>query len=100
MCIFPGIPDAPFDLRFINATHNSMTLSWKPGFDGGSTQRFQMRYRETPSEPKKDEEKSEAYKYEDVQPAGSTIYTIRGWSAQKIVRVIKALIGHFSAWVD
>ncbi len=39
-----GKPDTPYDIRFINATHNSISISWMPGFDGGLMQRFQVRY--------------------------------------------------------
>ena len=28
-------PDPPFQLKTVNATHDSITISWKPGFDGG-----------------------------------------------------------------
>ena len=39
---FPGRPDPPFDVTFVNHTHNTITLSWKPGFDGGSKQWFRV----------------------------------------------------------
>ncbi len=28
-------PDPPYRLETVNATHDSITLLWKPGFDGG-----------------------------------------------------------------
>lgn len=28
-------PDPPFRLEMVNATHDSITLAWRPGFDGG-----------------------------------------------------------------
>lgn len=28
-------PDPPSDFEAVNATHNSITLTWKPGFNGG-----------------------------------------------------------------
>lgn len=28
-------PDPPFQLKTVNVTHDSITLSWEPGFDGG-----------------------------------------------------------------
>ena len=40
---FAGRPDPPFDVTFVNHTHSSITLSWKPGFDGGSKQWFRVR---------------------------------------------------------
>lgn len=60
-------PDVPYDVQFVNATHNSITLAWKPGFDGGAPQSFQVAYNPVDVERKK---------YEDVPP-GSTIYTIK-----------------------
>lgn len=61
-------PDVPYDLQFVNATHNSITLAWKPGFDGGAPQWFQVAYNPVDVDGKK---------YEDV-PQGSTTYTIKG----------------------
>lgn len=31
-------PDPPFHLETVNMTHDSITISWKPGFDGGQLQ--------------------------------------------------------------
>ena len=31
----PSKPDPPLEIRVVNATHDSITISWKPGFDGG-----------------------------------------------------------------
>ena len=71
LCLFlTGKPDAPYDLQVVEATPTSITLSWKPGFDGGSTQRFQVRYLEVGQ--------LEGHKYADVVPVGATIYTIVG----------------------
>lgn len=40
-------PDPPYDIKFVNATHDSITLTWQPGFDGGMEQAFRIRYRPT-----------------------------------------------------
>lgn len=42
-----GKPDPPYDIKFVNATHDSITLTWQPGFDGGMEQAFRIRYRPT-----------------------------------------------------
>ncbi|KAK2152414.1 hypothetical protein LSH36_329g02058 [Paralvinella palmiformis] len=77
-------PDAPFDLQVVEATPTSITLSWKPGFDGGSTQRFQVRYLEVGQ--------LEGHKYADVVPVGATIYTIIGLKpATEYVMDIRAI---------
>lgn len=62
-------PDSPYNLQFINATHDSVTLSWQPGFDGGLPQRFQVRYGEVGGE---------GMKYEDVVPRTANTYTVTG----------------------
>jgi len=44
-------------------------LSWQPGFDGGLSQRFQVRYSEVGGE---------GMKYEDVVPKTASVYTVKG----------------------
>lgn len=56
-------PDQPSDLEAINVTHDSVTLVWKRGFDGGLPTRHQIRWREA-----RDDESN--YRYLDVS-AGS-----------------------------
>lgn len=56
-------------LNVANVTHDSVTLVWRPGFDGGMKASYRIRYR------KVDES---AYKYEDVVPANATQFTVRG----------------------
>lgn len=63
-------PDPPDGLEFVNATHNSITLKWEPGFDGGLPQGFRVRYKPVST--------SNGYIQVDVQPADSTVYTVRG----------------------
>ncbi|CAI5455771.1 unnamed protein product [Caenorhabditis angaria] len=38
------LPDVPLSLRMTNATATTLTLSWEPGFDGGSDQIFEVKY--------------------------------------------------------
>lgn len=52
-------PDMPSNLNVLNTTHDSMTLSWTPGFDGGLKATYRIRYRE-PS--------AQRYTYVDSQP--------------------------------
>ncbi|CAN7984404.1 unnamed protein product [Ixodes hexagonus] len=65
-------PDPPLQLRVTNATYNSLTLVWRPGFDGGLPQSFRLRYRKAAS--------SEGYHYQDVLLSNMTNYTIGGLS--------------------
>lgn len=62
-------PDPPSDLNAANVTHDSVTLVWRPGFDGGMKASYRIRYRKIDND---------AYKYEDVVPANATRYTIQG----------------------
>lgn len=52
-------PDPPANLTVLNVTHDSVTLRWQPGFDGGLKANFRIRYREA---------NSEHYRYEDGIP--------------------------------
>lgn len=52
-------PDTPISLIILNTTHDSVTVSWTPGFDGGMKASYRVRYREL---------NSEHYKYEDGLP--------------------------------
>jgi hypothetical protein len=55
----------------VNHTHDSITITWNAGFDGGSAQRFQVRYKELGGEV-------EAFKYEDVFPSSATTFAVKG----------------------
>lgn len=52
-------PEAPSNMTVLNVTHDSVTVSWSPGFDGGMKAHFRVRYREA---------NSEHYRYEDGIP--------------------------------
>ncbi|XP_036344626.1 nephrin-like, partial [Rhagoletis pomonella] len=38
-------PDTPLSLNILNVTHDSVTLAWTPGFDGGLKASYRVRYR-------------------------------------------------------
>lgn len=61
-------PDVPTLLTVLNVTHDSVTLQWTPGFDGGIKASYRIRYRQV------DEE---GYKYIDVLPHNVTSFTIQ-----------------------
>ncbi|XP_058123350.1 nephrin-like [Anopheles ziemanni] len=52
-------PEPPVALTVLNVTHDSVTLGWAPGFDGGHRASYRVRYREAASE---------RYRYEDSPP--------------------------------
>lgn len=64
-----GKPNSPYGIEFVNATSNSITLSWKPGFDGGLPQSFRVRYKPVDAR---------GYVYVDVRPFGATTFRIKG----------------------
>uniref|UniRef100_A0A0A9W594 Nephrin n=2 Tax=Lygus hesperus TaxID=30085 RepID=A0A0A9W594_LYGHE len=66
-----SIPDTPTNLAVYNVSHDSLTLGWEPGFDGGLAQSFRLRYRIATSGPN-----SNNYKYEDTSNA--TRYVVTG----------------------
>ncbi|XP_037944607.1 nephrin [Teleopsis dalmanni] len=52
-------PDTPLSLNILNITHDSVTMTWTPGFDGGLKASYRVRYREA---------HREQYKYIDGLP--------------------------------
>ncbi|XP_063799998.1 nephrin [Pseudophryne corroboree] len=62
-------PDPPSNLKVLSFTHNSVTLGWSTGFDGGLEQKFRVRYRWSDSE---------SFMYVDVFPPQSTVFSITG----------------------
>ncbi|XP_073965682.1 nephrin adhesion molecule sticks and stones isoform X2 [Choristoneura fumiferana] len=62
-------PDQVMSISVSNITYNSVTLEWVPGFDGGLSSWYRIRYRKP---------YDEVYRYEDVLPKNATSYTIGG----------------------
>lgn len=54
-------PDKPSDLEVYNVTHDSVTLTWKRGFDGGLPTSYQIRWRQAVDYENR-------YRYLDVTP--------------------------------
>lgn len=62
-------PDTPTLLTVLNVTHDTVTLGWTPGFDGGMKASYRVRYRHV---------EGDGYKYEDISPMNVTVFTIHG----------------------
>ncbi|TNN62994.1 Nephrin [Liparis tanakae] len=62
-------PDAPSLFRQLAVSHDSVTLDWVPGFNGGLWQKFRIRYRW---------DKSTSFLYMDVFPPSATTFTVTG----------------------
>lgn len=65
-------PDQPSDLEVYNVTHDSVTLIWKRGFDGGLATSHIIRWREALDHESR-------YKYMDISP-GDYKATVTGLS--------------------
>ncbi|KAG8524406.1 Nephrin [Galemys pyrenaicus] len=62
-------PDPPLGLKVVSVSPYSVGLEWKPGFDGGLPQKFQVRY-EALGTP--------GFFYVDVLPPTATTFTLMG----------------------
>lgn len=62
-------PDPPSGLTILNVTHDSLTLSWTPGFDGGLPASYRLRFRPAT-------QTNANYHYEDT--GNVTQYTVKG----------------------
>ncbi|XP_040923788.1 nephrin isoform X2 [Betta splendens] len=62
-------PDPPSSFRQVTVTHDSVTLEWIPGFNGGLHQRFRIRYRWA---------QSASFLYVDVFPPDAVTFTVTG----------------------
>ncbi|XP_070354924.1 nephrin isoform X2 [Equus asinus] len=71
-------PDPPSGLKVVSMTPYSVGLEWKPGFDGGLPQRFQIRY-EALGTP--------GFLYVDVLPPQATTFTLTGLQPSTRYRV-------------
>ncbi|XP_067629154.1 nephrin isoform X1 [Eurosta solidaginis] len=67
-------PDMPLSLNVLNVTHDSVSLAWTPGFDGGLKASYRVRYREA---------SREQYKYIDSLPNSHKL-TITGLKANSM----------------
>ncbi|XP_031708336.1 nephrin isoform X1 [Anarrhichthys ocellatus] len=62
-------PDPPSLFRQVGVSHDSVTLDWIPGFNGGLWQRFRVRYHW---------DTSAGFLYMDVFPPRATTFTVTG----------------------
>ncbi|XP_068214395.1 synaptogenesis protein syg-2-like [Palaemon carinicauda] len=67
----PTRPDPPLSLKIVNSTHDTITVAWTPGFDGGKQQYFRLRYRS---------KSSSSYQFQDVYESGVYSYPVSGLS--------------------
>jgi len=58
-----SVPESPVGLRVVNYTHDSVTLAWSPGFNGGFPQKYRVKFWRT------DHQDQDSFRYEDVPSA-------------------------------
>ncbi|XP_043210989.1 nephrin-like [Amphibalanus amphitrite] len=68
----PSAPDPPLGLKVVNVSHDSATVAWEAGFDGGQEQRYKLRYRQSPGTE---------YHYDPVPSSSGTQFTVTGLRA-------------------
>lgn len=68
-------PDPPSGLKVTNVTHNSVHLTWSPGFHGGMDQHFRIKYVKT-----KDRD-GRMFQTHDVYPANVHSAVLHGLEA-------------------
>uniref|UniRef100_A0A3B5KSY2 NPHS1 adhesion molecule, nephrin n=1 Tax=Xiphophorus couchianus TaxID=32473 RepID=A0A3B5KSY2_9TELE len=66
-------PDPPSSFSLVSVTHDSVTLEWIPGFNGGLQQRYRIRYIW---------DQSVSFMYVDVVPPDTTTFTVTGLQSQ------------------
>ncbi|CAF1114272.1 unnamed protein product [Rotaria sordida] len=86
------VPDIPTQVRITNISHSSLLISWIPGFDGGSRQTFQIRYRPTTND---------RYSYEDV-PSNEQSFNLKNLqlASEYYISVRANNSYHLSEWTD
>ncbi|CAF1569206.1 unnamed protein product, partial [Adineta ricciae] len=86
------IPDPPSQVRVVNSSHSSLLISWMPGFDGGSSQTFQLRYRIS---------SDTSYAYVFI-PAGFQSYTLKNlrFGSEYHLSLRSNNSHHLSEWTD
>ena len=89
--IILGCPEKPLNVTILAKTHNSITIAWMAGINGGSEQEFKVRFRE----------KSQGNWFESQESisglkTGESInYTINGLDAQKKYEITVVAINQF-----
>lgn len=62
-----SVPEPPLGFHVVNFTHDSVTLTWIPGFDGGYEQSYKIRWVLVGSDNAR---------YVDVYPRNTTVFTV------------------------
>jgi len=62
-----SVPDPPTSLKILDFTHDAVTISWVPGFNGGFEQSYKIRYAKVDSR---------FHRYVDVFPENETSFTV------------------------
>ena len=94
--IILGSPEKPINITVLSKTHNSITVGWTAGVNGGSEQQYKVLYRE-----KGQDNWEECQDSISGLKAGETInYTINGLNADKEYEITVVVINQFPGWSE
>ena len=69
----PSAPDTPLSLTMVSSSSDSVSISWSPGFNGGSQQMYRVKYY-----PQTSISLYSQGRVEFVYPINSTVFTVTG----------------------
>ncbi|CAF1528193.1 unnamed protein product [Rotaria sp. Silwood1] len=86
------IPDPPSQIHITNISYSSVLINWIPGFDGGSQQTFQIRYRLSTDN---------SYVYENI-PINILLYDLKNLKlgSEYYISIRSNNSYHLSKWTD
>ena len=86
-----GPPEKPIDIAILAKTHNSITVGWTAGLNGGSEQHFKVLYKEKGQENWKESQDS----ISGLNTGKSNNYSINGLDAEKEYKITVMAINQF-----
>ena len=89
---FSGPPQKPRKIAIIDKTHNSITISWEAGLNGGSEQYFKVLYRVKGNKNYQESQHS----IRGLKTGQSINYTIHGLVAKEEYEIIVVAINQFT----
>ena len=84
-------PEKPIDITILSKTHNSITLGWTAGLNGGSEQKFKVLYKEKGQEIWKESQHS----ISDLKTGRRINYSINGLEGEKEYKITVMAINQF-----
>ena len=89
--VIEGPPEKPINITILSKTHNSITVGWTAGLNGGSEQQFKILYKENGQENWKENQDS----ISGIKTGKSINYSITGLDAEKEYKITVMAINQF-----